>query len=251
MGVTMGTKIKLSAFAAMAMLASSPGYTADLPRKAPPAPPPPAPVATWTGCYIGGNVGWASVETRALFLPAEELTASRDGFAIGGQVGCDYQFAGTGFVVGIQGMADWTDIEATRVGVLFPNARFRAEIESFYTIAARFGYAITPAFLLYGKVGWGAYQTNFTAVNVVTGNVFGGGSDTSRSGLDVGAGGEWAFSPNFSVFIEWDHIFANHHQVIFPNLGPVGSAAIVKRDFDKVLVGLNWRFGRFGGAGAF
>ena len=35
---------------------------ADMPVKAPP--PAPAPVYTWTGCYIGGNIGWAQVSAR-------------------------------------------------------------------------------------------------------------------------------------------------------------------------------------------
>jgi outer membrane immunogenic protein len=31
---------------------------ADLPRKAPVYTPPPAPIFSWTGCYVGGNVGY-------------------------------------------------------------------------------------------------------------------------------------------------------------------------------------------------
>jgi len=35
---------------------------ADMPVKAPP--PPPAPVYVWTGCYIGGNIGWAQASAH-------------------------------------------------------------------------------------------------------------------------------------------------------------------------------------------
>src|SRR5262245_41907970 len=38
-------------------LAASQASAADLPRKAPPSAPPPPPPITWTGCYIGANIG--------------------------------------------------------------------------------------------------------------------------------------------------------------------------------------------------
>jgi outer membrane immunogenic protein len=38
-------------------LAASQALAADLPRKAPPPAVPMAPPITWTGCYIGANVG--------------------------------------------------------------------------------------------------------------------------------------------------------------------------------------------------
>ena len=40
-------------------LAATQASAADLPRKAPAYIPPPPPVATWTGCYFGGNIGGA------------------------------------------------------------------------------------------------------------------------------------------------------------------------------------------------
>ncbi len=43
----------LTAPAFLACCASA--FAADMPLKAPP--PPPAPVFTWTGCYLGGSVG--------------------------------------------------------------------------------------------------------------------------------------------------------------------------------------------------
>src|SRR5262249_58847187 len=77
---------------------------ADLPVKAPP--PPPAPVYPWTGCYIGGNVGWARAEARLRFNGIEDGNLSRDGFAGGGQIGCDWQVPGySGGLVGIRGLS--------------------------------------------------------------------------------------------------------------------------------------------------
>jgi outer membrane immunogenic protein len=69
---------------------------ADLPRRAPaPAPAPAAvytPVASWTGCYVGGNLGgaWGSREiTTSVGTFSGSSSSAR--FAGGGQIGCDYQ----------------------------------------------------------------------------------------------------------------------------------------------------------------
>jgi hypothetical protein len=58
---------------------------------------------TWTGCYLGGNIGgaWANVEVSDV---PTGVTASRSnsGFAGGGQIGCDYQMGA--WVIGIRNM---------------------------------------------------------------------------------------------------------------------------------------------------
>jgi outer membrane immunogenic protein len=91
---------------------------ADLAVKA--APPPPAPVASWTGCHVGINAGAGFQDqssstlvpaTGATGAPNTLLTIPFDGslgwgsnlnssnnptFTGGGQVGCDYQFGSGG-----------------------------------------------------------------------------------------------------------------------------------------------------------
>ena len=229
---------------AAATLVANYASAADLPRKAPP-PVVVAPVSTWTGCYIGGNVGWARVSTEVTFNGFAEFDRSADGFAAGGQVGCDYQFA-SNWVIGVQFMADWTDIEASRTSVLFPANTLHAKLRGFGTLTGRLGYAVTPSFLFYGKFGWGAYSTKFSVENAA--GVELASANRRQSGFDLGVGGEWMIAPNWSIWIEWDHIFAQDKTFFFPNLGPVGTTAEVRRDLDKVLVGFNWRFGGVGAA---
>jgi outer membrane immunogenic protein len=238
-----GTMVRviITAFGLTALATSA--IAADLPVKAPP--PPPAPVYLWSGCYIGGNVGWARAETKVeLFnntLGAGEAKRSADGVAGGGQIGCDYQFS-TNWVVGIQGMFDGTSIDAHRGSVLFPAVDFHARADWFGTGTVRLGYLITPSFLIYGKGGWGGYRARLTVNNTIT-NVELGRASRTQSGADAGAGFEWMFSPNWSLWVEWDHIFPEDKTVFFPNLGAGGTTANIRRDFDKVLVGVNWRFG--------
>src|SRR5215831_13592350 len=95
-------------------LAATQALAADLPRKAPPAYVPPAPPPiTWTGCYIGANVGGIFSQGDATFNGGE-VSRSNSGFAGGGQIGCDYQWAGTGWVIGFRNMFDGTSLHRDR-----------------------------------------------------------------------------------------------------------------------------------------
>ena len=92
--------------AAVIGLAASQASAADLPRKAPVYVPPAPPPTTWTGCYIGANVGGVFARRSADFGTFGSLDSdTNSGFAGGGQIGCDYQFAG-GWVFGIRNMFD-------------------------------------------------------------------------------------------------------------------------------------------------
>src|SRR5260221_3012672 len=91
----------LLATVAIAALGSASALAADLPQrpayKAPMVVPPPA--LTWTGCYIGGNIGGAFGHARATDnTTGAEGSGNGSGFAGGGPIGCDYQFRG-GFLI--------------------------------------------------------------------------------------------------------------------------------------------------------
>ena len=104
-----GAKMKriLLATVAIAALASASALAADMPPAYKAAPMmAPAPVATWTGCYVGGNIGGAFGNASAS-TTGGEVSGDGSGFAGGGQVGCDYEFGG-GFVIGARELFDWT-----------------------------------------------------------------------------------------------------------------------------------------------
>ena len=96
---------------ALAALMAPPVVAAELPVKAPP--PPPAPVYTWTGCYIGGNIGVAGADTKVEWGGVADVGHWADAAAGGGQFGCDYQVA-SNWVIGVQGLLDGTNISDTR-----------------------------------------------------------------------------------------------------------------------------------------
>src|SRR5262249_3913478 len=69
--------------------------------------------------------------------------------------------------------------------------------------------------------------------------------DFTRTGWDAGVGLEWMFLPSWSVWVEWDHMgFGDKNETfVFPN--GASFAENVKQSVDKVLVGVNYRFGWF------
>jgi outer membrane immunogenic protein len=235
---------------------------ADMAVKAPPI----APVVAynWTGCYIGGNVGgaWHRIEQSGLrttgatapvvdFIPPLDIgSANSNGdFIGGGQIGCDYQFAGR-WVVGVQGMFDFGHTSSSNVA---PDPRLVAAIAPFqttrtrdlFTGTARIGYLFTPAVLGYVK-GGGAWTNSFTAITGTIPTPFlSESASADRSGWTVGGGIEWMFAKGWSVFGEYNYMDFGRKDITFtPGPGTVGDATIIstRLTMQTALVGVNYKF---------
>jgi outer membrane immunogenic protein len=77
---------------------------------------------------------------------------------------------------------------------------------------------------------------------VGAGTTFGSASGT-RWGGTVGAGLEFGFAPNWSVGVEYDHIFLDSRNVDFTLGGAFVQTERVRQDVDMGLVRLNYKFG--------
>ena len=120
-------------------------------------PPPVRPLYSWTGCYIGVNMGGGAapksrVDTIGTFAPPGtslgDMTAR--GVAGGGQLGCDYQVGS--FVFGLQGLLDLSGMKGSNVlpTTIFVNNSF---VQTFATVTGRIGYTVLPTLLVYAKAG--------------------------------------------------------------------------------------------------
>ena len=223
---------------------------ADLPRKAPPAPLPPPPL-TWTGCYLGVNIGAA----RGRFELEGPLggTASRTGdwgFVGGGQIGCDYQFAGSGFVIGFRNMFDGTTNNRSRdftVTTAAGTATGHAEFHNrwFDALTGRVGYSWGPGLAYFqGGAVWSRVEADLTVATPAT-VVVGSFSDT-KTGWTIGGGFEYRFAPNWSAFIEGNYYdFGSRDRVV---VTPAATACAAGCLFSgnttavSVLAGVNYRF---------
>jgi len=234
--------------AAAISLAASQAWAADLPRKAPAYAPPPPPPMTWTGCYIGANVGGAfgRLELNGPFGGSGSSDGS--GFAGGGQIGCDYQFSG-GWVIGFRNMFDGTSNNRSRsftVTTATGTASGTVDFHNqwFDTLTGRLGYAVSPAWLLYFQGGavWSRVEANVT-VSAPGFSGTGSASDT-KTGWTIGGGLEWMFAPHWSAFLEGNYMdFGGSSGTVFgPGACVAGCTYSTKRTPSTVLVGVNYRF---------
>jgi outer membrane immunogenic protein len=231
----------LTLLAAVIGLAAGQASAADLPR-APAYIPPPPPI-TWTGCYIGGNIGGIFARPKADF-GFGELSNDNSGFTGGGQIGCDYQFAG-GWVIGFRDMFDGTTLDRDRT-FRFPGGdRGTVHLKNdwFDTLTGRIGYAFAPSWLVYGQ-GGAAWARNSVDATIDGSGV--GSLSRTRTGWTAGGGVEWMFAPNWSAFLEGNFMdFGSNNRNIRTPLGTAcdsGCAFHAKATATTVLVGLNYRF---------
>jgi outer membrane immunogenic protein len=176
---------------------------ADIARPAPIYVPSPVvvPLFTWTGCYVGGNVGgiWARSDWSDAILGDFE-TSSATGAVGGLQTGCNYQVGR--WVFGIQGDYDWTNASNNNPVPLFTAVTDQTEIKSLASITGRVGYAFWDnRFLGYVKAGGAWEQGNFS---FQVGTVPVAMASATQSGWTIGIGGEYAFLHWLTGFIEYD-----------------------------------------------
>jgi outer membrane immunogenic protein len=83
-----------------------------------------------------------------------------------------------------------------------------------------------------------------------TGALFDSASETRWGGV-VGTGLEFGFAPNWSVALEYDHLFMGNRGLTFTSAGvlagiPAGSifrTDSIRQDVDMVTARINYRFG--------
>jgi outer membrane immunogenic protein len=203
-------KMLLASVGAIALTGSA-AFAADLPSRAPPPvylPPPP--IFTWTGIYIGGQVGYAWGTGANRFnglLPdgtiiATSVGGTPNGVIGGGHVGFNYQI--NQWVIGLEGSVDGTSLSNTAVAA-FPDgstltAHTTADIQG--SIRGRLGIAWDRVLIFAtGGVAFGGFNTN---VSLAAPPFFASASrSNTRVGWTVGGGIEYAITNNWSIQAEY------------------------------------------------
>jgi outer membrane immunogenic protein len=216
---------------ALTALAAGPAIGADLPF-------------TWTGFYIGGNVGggWAQGNVTDTVNGASFGSGTVGAFVGGGQVGFNYQ---VGYLVlGVEGFFDGiasgnnnnSNIVAGLTGDQFQanaNARWVA------TAAGRVGFT-GPGFdhwLFYAKGGGGWVGYDASVTDVTTG--IGASTSNSLSGWMAGGGIEWAFANNWTARVDYQYIGLNNFTV---GSFPADRFMVNNPNVQTVTVGINYLF---------
>jgi outer membrane immunogenic protein len=239
-------KVLLITASLIALGAAVPAVAADLAaRPYTKAPPMMATLYDWSGFYIGANGGWGSsdnswdaVAPNFAFGPEGSHDAS--GGTVGGQVGYRWQ-AGT-WVFGVEAQGNWADFSGSNASLLFPGSVNHSKVDAFGLFTGQVGYAANNV-LLYVK-GGAAVTANSYRINTLGGALVANTGDDTRWGGVVGVGLEYGFAPNWSIGIEYDHMFMQDRTYTFTS--PAGlfvGTDRISQDVDLVTARLNYKFG--------
>ena len=245
--------VRAAAISALLMEMSVGAKAADLGRPPVPAYQPPivAPLFSWTGFYLGGNLGagWSNGNLTDSLFGVNWSASNNTTFVGGGQVGANYQF--NSVVIGVEGDFDWfaNNNNSAAVTALGTTVQGSNNGRWLTTLTGRLGYAFDHV-LLYGK-GGGAWvgSNNFTVTNVATGSSVSFGNSNTNTGWTAGAGVEWAFYDNWTARVEYDYVGLNDASFTVPATFPVVGGDVFSthnRNIQTVTVGINYLF-NFGG----
>jgi outer membrane immunogenic protein len=209
----------------MAPLAAN---AADLPRpyKAPVYTPVAPAYASWSGAYVGVNVGYGFGKADVT-APGVSASVSPKGMLAGVTLGYNYQ---TGvWVWGAEGDWDWSNMKADATcGAITCSGK----ASWIGTARARIGYA--------GWNNWLPYFTGGLGMGNIKVSTPLGESSSTRMGWTAGAGVEYAMWSNWSVKAEYLYVDLGKFDC-GAACGGVG-AADVSFKTNIVRAGLNYRF---------
>jgi outer membrane immunogenic protein len=220
------TRTILGGVAAAALLILAPlGSASAADMAVRPAAPAPAPAFTWTGLYIGGNVGgaWGKSNWCSNLLAAGGAACSATGFdpvsekasgPLGGaQFGFRWQVPNSYVVLGLEGMFDFLNFKTTQPALVPPAAGTNPRTTTFTdleSVTGQVGLAFGKG-LIYGKGGWAATTLGMDACTGApcTTGAAGAFTDVNVSqwvtGLTAGAGVEYMVLENISLGLEYDY----------------------------------------------
>jgi outer membrane immunogenic protein len=244
-------KILLGMVGLMALGAAVPASAADLPAKVyTKAPPMVAVIYDWSGFYIGANGGggwsrkcWNNTNSVAFgVIPAfGEGCADASGGLAGGQIG--YRWQSANWVFGVEGQGDWAGLRGSKTSLLFPGITDRSKVQGIGMITGQVGYAWNNV-LWYGKGGAAVVGDKYNGIATASGLVIDQATQTRWGGV-IGTGIEVGFAPNWSVAVEYDHLFLQNSSVTFLAVptGAFSRTDSIYQAVDMATVRVNYRWG--------
>jgi outer membrane immunogenic protein len=237
---------------------------ADLPLKAPPAPPPVV-TPSWYGFWIGAQAGYGwggeaiNFTPDAAFAPAfaagtvpGSLAGDPRGALGGIQFGSNWQFGR--WVIGTASDFSFSDIERSQtvsaavVGLGTVTSTGHQKLSWLSTTRGRLGYTVTDNLLLFGSAGLADGRASASSVFAAAGcpgvgDCPAGSNDKTLWGWAAGAGAEYAVG-HWSVDVEYLHYDLGNlnYNMVDPTAPTAFIGASTKFSGDIVRGGINYRF---------
>jgi outer membrane immunogenic protein len=236
----------ITAIAALGLI-GTPAFAADMAVKAPP--PAPTPVYSWTGFYVGANIGGGWGHQNINYTPNDPASSvvintfqylvSGDSFGLSGvvgglQLGYNYQF-NRNWLIGLETDFDGTGIKGSGQtsyagGLEFSSAAER--VKWFGTVRARLGYLPADNLLTYftGGFAYGKVEDTASFMTANGGNIsitgaggfgvacgppattntcYAGSSSDTATGWTLGGGLEYALWQSWTVKAEYLYVSLN------------------------------------------
>jgi outer membrane immunogenic protein len=239
-------KLIILTTAAIAVGAAAPALAADLPARAPAtyskAPAIVDAAYNWSGFYVGINGGGATgnIDWNADGF-GDEGSHNATGGTVGGQVGYRWQLQS--LVFGVEAQGNWADFTGSNISQQFAGQTNSTKIDGLGLFTGQIGYAWDRA-LVYVKGGAAVTDNKYTANSTLPPLL---GIDTAsetRWGAAVGVGFEYAFAQNWSLGLEYDHLFMGNNDVNSATGFLI--ADHIKEDVDLFTARINYKFGYYG-----
>lgn len=199
----------------------------------------------WSGLYIGANGGWGSSHSCWDGVFGSEGCHNATGGSGGAQLG--YRWQSNNWVFGLEAQGDWADLKGSNDSTVFPIPFFndRSRVKWYGLLTAQVGYSFSNA-LVYAKGGAAVTGNHF---DVYTGSAFpppatlaGDAGDHTRWGGALGAGLEYGITPNWSLAVEYDHLFMPDKTITFTTVPGGGLFGRDKISQGVDLVGLHLNY---------
>ena len=227
---------------------------------------------SWTGFYVGGNLGYANAEShsdikslgglwsgetqtlRDFITSNSAANMDPDGVSFGFQAGYDHQFDNK-FVLGLEVDYNELDLQESRqtapltyVGApaafAFSN---KVEVKHTFSLRPKLGYAIDNT-LFYATAGVAWTSVDFSS-DLLSTNAYSKAGKTSKTLTSTvwGIGIEHQFFDNISAKLEYLKINGNdtNYTTVYrpgSTLPGFSETFNVDLDYDVVRVGINYRF---------
>ena len=219
-----------------ALAAAAPALAADIPSQAPPVEAPIVPLFTWTGLYLGGQIGYGwGTDTLTVYPWGFGTNFTPNGVVGGAHVGYNLQI--NQFVAGLEG-----DVEGTGINQNYNpgGVTYQTKIPVQGSIRGRLGVAFDRA-LLYATGGaeFAGFDTSYSGL--------GQGSQT-RAGWTIGGGIEYAITNNWSVRAEYRYVDFGHLSDPTPFVFGIGSSVNHHETENAVRAGFSYKFDALGPA---
>ena len=224
--------------ATVAALVAAPALAADLPRRASaPAPVYAAPVFTWSGFYVGAQVGygWTKDKFTVVTPAATPFELAPKGVRGGLHVGYNWQTGA--FVYGLEGDLEFANARDSETRQIILPVLVGSRLGTQGSVRVRLGYAFdrTLLYVTGGLAGASLKQSVRNGAAVAT-------NSGTEYGYTVGAGVEYAFTNNLSARIEYRYTDYGSTRGRGTLLGQAINSSIKTTD-SAIRVGLTYRFG--------